>query len=103
MIPRYKHARRWLASGLLIAVVVASGLLAPIASSVLAAPLAGAIDWWVVAAGGGPSSAGSVAIDSTVGQPITGDSAGSNVTLGAGYWYGVQARSILYLPAVLRH
>ncbi len=80
----------------------------------LAAPLAPAIgeaiNWWVVATGGGSSTGevpglfggGAVTIDSTVGQPIAGDSSGTGITLGAGYWYGAQGQYTLYLPSVLR-
>jgi hypothetical protein len=47
-----------------------------------------AIDWWVVAGGGEPSSSGDVALNDTLGQPVVGSSSGGNVALGAGYWYG---------------
>jgi hypothetical protein len=48
-----------------------------------------AIDWWVVAGGGEPSSGGDVALNDTLGQPIVGPSSGDGgLALGAGYWYG---------------
>jgi hypothetical protein len=49
-----------------------------------------AIDWWVVAGGGAPSTNGSnVTLNDTLGQPLVGPSfGGGNVALGTGYWYG---------------
>ncbi len=46
-------------------------------------------DWQVIASGGAPSAGGNITINDTLGQPIIGDSSNSNVTLGAGYWYGL--------------
>lgn len=47
-----------------------------------------AIERWVIAGGGGPSTGGNVAINDTLGQPIVGPSSLGTVGLGAGYWYG---------------
>jgi hypothetical protein len=47
-----------------------------------------AIDWWVLAGGGAPSTGGSVALDDTLGQPIIGPASGGNIALEAGYWSG---------------
>jgi uncharacterized repeat protein (TIGR01451 family) len=58
-----------------------------LAASVWAATSAPAIDWWVLSAGGAPSSGGTVEMDDTLGQPVIGPSAGADVALQAGYWY----------------
>lgn len=95
MTPTHKRRWRWLALGLLVGLLVAG--------RVLAGPLAPAIDWWVVAAGGGPASNGNVSVDATLGQPVAGESTNGGVALGAGYWYGAQATYSLYLPVALRN
>lgn len=51
--------------------------------------------------GGGSLGGGSVRMDSTLGQPITGVSAGENTWLGAGYWYA-EAPVLIYLPMLRR-
>ncbi|MCX6032818.1 MAG: hypothetical protein NT169_26475 [Chloroflexi bacterium] len=43
-------------------------------------------DWWVIAAGGAPSSGTGVALNDTLGQPMSGTSSGSGLALNAGYW-----------------
>ncbi len=48
-----------------------------------------AVNWQVMAEGGAPSSGGNITLNDTLGQPIVGDSAGGNVSLGAGYWSGL--------------
>jgi hypothetical protein len=45
-----------------------------------------AVEWWVVAGGGAPSSGGNVTLNDTLGQPVVGDASGGSVTLHAGYW-----------------
>ena len=45
------------------------------------------IDWWVTASGGVGSSVGDVTMNDTIGQPLAGPSAGTGVSLSAGYWY----------------
>jgi len=69
------------------------------------------VNWWVIAGGGNPASAGTVAINDTLGQPVTGASvsADGRVVLGAGYWPPVSAGAVapggdhhVYLPAVAR-
>lgn len=47
------------------------------------------IGWWVIAGGGSPSASGSVDIYDTLGQPFAGPCSSGDLTLKAGYWYGV--------------
>jgi len=43
--------------------------------------------WWVISGGGGRAEdAGSVILEDTLGQPVTGYSTGDTVELDAGYW-----------------
>ena len=56
-----------------------------------------AINWWVVAGGGAPSTGGTAAVNDTVGQPIVGASSSGGVGLGAGYWYGAPAPTAVEL------
>lgn len=83
-----------------------------LALSLLLVGLAGsavpdAIDRWVIAGGGGQlTDGGHVRLNATVGQPITGPSAGDRLQLNAGYWQQVPEPPIpayfIYLPVVLR-
>ena len=58
-----------------------------------------AIDWFAITAGGGQAAGSNVTLDSAVGQPIVGSSAGGNVSLGAGYLYA-QEPVKLFLPMI---
>lgn len=86
-----------------LALVLIAGLLVAAGRAVAGAqaPADFAISWWVVAGGGGPATSGNTADNATVGQPIAGESAGGNITLGAGYWYGTQSSYTVCLPAVV--
>jgi hypothetical protein len=62
-----------------------------------------AVNWWVVAGGGAPSTGGGVTMNDTLGQPVIGPSSGGTVSLAAGYWYpgsGPTAVSLLSFDAV---
>ena len=59
------------------------------------------IGWFVIASGGGSSSGDNITLESTVGQPIAGSSAGGIVTLEAGYWSAEETR-VLYIPFLLK-
>lgn len=58
------------------------------------------MDWSVISSGGGRHSGGSIVIEETVGQPAVGQAGAGNVTLEAGYWYGVQ--EIVISPTATR-
>jgi hypothetical protein len=45
-----------------------------------------AVDWWVIAGGGAPSTGTGVALNGTLGQPIIGPSSSGTAGLVAGYW-----------------
>ena len=63
-----------------------------------------AIDWCVTGSGGSPSTGhGGVALNDTIGQPIIGLLGNEPVSVGAGYWYGAEARYRVYLPLALRN
>ncbi|HNS49711.1 MAG TPA: hypothetical protein PKO09_00840 [Anaerolineae bacterium] len=44
-------------------------------------------NWWVVAAAGGPSTGGDVAMNDTLGQAVVDLAEGGTLSLAAGYWY----------------
>jgi hypothetical protein len=55
----------------------------------------------VLAEGGGPAASRNVSLNGTFGQPFSGQSLGSQVRLGSGYWYGSNPNRVtLYLPIV---
>jgi hypothetical protein len=58
-----------------------------------------AIDWFVLASGGGSSSGANITLESTLGQPFAGSAEGGDVSLSAGFWYA-EDPSALYLPMV---
>lgn len=59
-----------------------------------------AVDWWVIAGGGAPSSGTGVTLNDTVGQPIIGTaSRGGDVALNAGYWVNCSAAAAV-MPVV---
>ncbi len=103
------NRKTWLALGAALLLGVA-GITSGAAQSAGAA----LIDWWVMAGGGNPASAGtetSLTINDTLGQPVIGPSASADgqVVLGAGYWSGAAAGSVgpggdhyVYLPMVGR-
>ena len=87
--------RYWIASIVVLLLVLMSAI------NVLATD-GTVMDWWVVASGGGPSSSGSVTMNSTLGQPLVGQSSGGSVSLSAGYWTTI-VEYITNLPLVLRN
>ena len=60
-----------------------------------------AIDWQVLAGGGGHASGTNITLDGTLGQPVTGLSTGGSARLSAGYWYEQQSVRI-FLPLLRR-
>ena len=76
---------------------------------VIAQDSVAAVNWWVIAGGGGPASSGTVTLNGTIGQPVTHASASGDGqrTLGAGYWPSLWAVPVapgsnhVYLPLVV--
>jgi hypothetical protein len=83
-----------------LAVILLLALL--LAAQAYAAPLADAIDWWVVGGGGGTSVSGNITISDTIGQPAAGISSNGDIILQDGYWAGLPAEYYLYLPSLRR-
>jgi hypothetical protein len=82
------------------------GLLA-LATSAALAQGGGAINWWVIASGGAPSTGGSVVVSDTLGQAVIGPSGSGAAALGAGYWYGAagpvdEVDYRVYLPLAVK-
>jgi hypothetical protein len=61
-----------------------------------------AIDWNVIAGGGGQSVGASYAVHGTVGQPAVGPFYGSTYGIQAGFWYGFWEEILVFLPLVLK-
>ena len=62
-----------------------------------------ALNWRVVAGGGGEMSSASQAINGTLGQLAIGPAQSSEHAVGSGYWYGVRPIGYnIYLPLVLK-
>jgi hypothetical protein len=59
------------------------------------------LTWWKISGGGGTSAAGSYTISGTIGQPEAGFLSGGIYTLAGGFW-GMDFRSFIYLPLILR-
>jgi hypothetical protein len=58
---------------------------------------------WVLSAGGGPASDGTVTLNASLGQPVVGPSSAGNIGLNAGYWVAVpviETRTMIYLPVI---
>ena len=62
-----------------------------------------AIDWEVLSGGGAPASAGQVTLNGSLGQTAIGPSTGGELSLGAGFWYGLGGGPYrVYLPITLK-
>ena len=57
---------------------------------------------WVLGGGASNSSAGDVAMQATLGQPVVGVIMGGDISLGQGYWHGNFWYSV-YLPLIQRY
>jgi hypothetical protein len=73
--------------GFLLGVALLCGLALVLGAIVVLAQGSSAIEWWVIAGGGGPSGGSGVAVNDTLGQPVIGPSSSGDVGLSAGYWY----------------
>jgi ABC-type amino acid transport substrate-binding protein len=62
-----------------------------------------AIEWNVIAGGGGHSEAGSYSLDFTIGQPIVGVATDTGYELCSGFWCGAVVEYKIYLPIVLKN
>ena len=83
-----------IAISLLSCVLIAAGVLANGTSG---------IDWWVIGSGGGEAGGGEVALEATLGQPVTGTSSSGSISLKAGFWPGAgEVNYDVYLPQVSR-
>jgi len=72
------------------------------ASVALAGSVAYELTWFTVDGGGGASAGGGYALVGTAGQPDTAVLSGGTYTLAGGFWPGVEALSLRYLPIIMR-
>jgi hypothetical protein len=98
-----RRATKWrpLLLGFLIALLLVGGVAAaPALLQAVARPRA------VGGAGGGSVTVDGVTFRSTLGQPFVGSHTNDGVTLGHGFWHGMEAGGVVsqtvYLPLVLR-
>lgn len=61
-----------------------------------------AIEWDVIAGGGGHSVGGTYALHGTVGQHVAGPISGSGYGIQAGFWYRLLEEILVFLPLVLK-
>jgi hypothetical protein len=90
-----KHWSRFLFLGLLLLILVVW-----VSKPVSGQNRALGLDWWVMSGGGGAVSNGNVSLQGTLGQPIIGVSAATEVTLSAGFWQTLWYH--LFLPLMIR-
>jgi len=60
------------------------------------------LSWSVVGGGGGASQSASYQLSGSMGQGLAGAAAGNQYQVGTGFWYGVPARYLIYLPVVIK-
>jgi hypothetical protein len=58
------------------------------------------VDWWVFSGGGAPSSAGSFAMNGSLGQTVIGTSSSNNFSIDHGYW--LKGAYKTFMPLVLK-
>ena len=73
-------------SSVLFSMVLVVLLLSASVASGIAGPLAGAVRWIVFGSGGTLASKATLKINSTIGQPLIGQSGSADVTVKSGYW-----------------
>lgn len=91
------NCKRWIALGALVASLLV------FASVTRATPNAASLDWWVIGGGGGSNTSCDTFLGGTLGQWMTGSNTVADTQLCAGFWCGVEARYLIYLPLVLRN
>jgi hypothetical protein len=86
---------------MVLCAVLALALLASVAALAMSS-LSYQLNWFVPLSGGGGgrSSSPSYTADFTVGQTVARSSASASYQAGLGYWYGIENRFILFLPAL---
>ncbi len=60
------------------------------------------IEWGVFSGGGGRIGAGDIQLDSSLGEPITGESSGGDISLDSGTWTEELEALNVFLPVILR-
>jgi len=60
------------------------------------------LSWSMVGGGGGASQSANYRLGGSIGQGLAGAAAGNQYLVGAGFWYGVSAHYLVYLPVVTR-
>ncbi len=96
-----KRSKRWISLAVLLAVVallVTAGLVGP-ATAMDSDSFA--INWDVMAGGGGPAASTNFALNTTLGQGSIGPGSSANYELCGGYWCA-PVRYAVFLPLVLR-
>ncbi|MBN2550832.1 MAG: hypothetical protein JXB15_16840 [Anaerolineales bacterium] len=78
-----------------------------LASSAWAAPAPTTLLWNVLGGGGGQVSSGTVVVEGSIGQPVTGPVSQGAASVCSGYWCGAGdiylPDRVVYLPVVIRH
>ncbi|HID35745.1 MAG TPA: hypothetical protein EYP25_14475 [Anaerolineae bacterium] len=60
------------------------------------------IDWDVAASGGGNVSAGDIALDDTIGQPVVDLARAGDVVIESGFWHGMGVSTSTPTPTSIR-
>lgn len=83
--------------------LIAGGLLVFSVVSAQAQSSAGyVLAWHTLATGGGRAASATYTLDATVGQPVTGPSAGADREVWAGFWVEFETVVRQYLPLLRR-
>jgi hypothetical protein len=88
--------KRWIIPGALVVSLLV------LTRATWAAPNAASVDWWVIGGGGGSDTICTTYLGGTLGQWTTSNNTVADTQLCAGFWCGVEAQHLFYLPLVLR-